>query len=124
MLSYFYNDLLLQDQKLLARKLFNTIPKNLASWLRCCTDLRNICAHYGRLYFRIFSAVPANIIELDKNTMRRLYGAILSLKELFPDKGKWNDNIYQRLNNLIIKYKQFIKLEHIGFPVDWEIKLM
>jgi len=124
MLSYFYNDLLLQDQKLLAKKLFNTIPKNFASWLRCCTDLRNICAHYGRLYFRIFSAVPANIIGLNKNTMRRLYGAILSLKELYPDKDKWNDNIYQRLKYLINKYIQFIKLEHIGFPSDWEIKLM
>ena len=102
----------------------STIIQNISSWLRCCTDLRNICAHYGRLYFRIFSAVPANIIGLNKNTMRRLYGAILSLKELYPDKDKWNDNIYQRLKNLINKYKQFIKLEHIGFPVDWEIKLM
>ncbi len=42
MLSYFYNDLPMQDQKYLAKELFQTIPKNLASWLRCCTDLRLI----------------------------------------------------------------------------------
>jgi len=124
MLSYFFNDLPLPDQKQLAKKMFHTIPKNLASWLRCCTDLRNICAHYGRLYFRIFSAIPANLTGLDASSMRRLYGAILSLKELYPNTDKWNNEIYPRLKNLINEYYQFIKLEHIGFPVDWEVKLM
>lgn len=28
--------------------------KHTVSWLKCCTDLRNICAHYGRLYCRVF----------------------------------------------------------------------
>ena len=56
MLSYFYSDLPTQDQKQLAHNMFGTTYKNIASWLRCCTDLRNICAHYGRLYYRIFAA--------------------------------------------------------------------
>ena len=123
MLSYFYNDLPLSDQKQLAREIFNTTPKNLGSWLRCCTDLRNICAHYGRLYFRIFPAIPANLTELDGNAMRRLYGAILSLKEIYPGIEKWNVELYPMIKILINKYRQYIKLEHIGFPCDWEIKL-
>ena len=54
------------DQKEFAQKHYATIPQNLKSWLRCATDLRNICAHYGRLYYRIFSAIPLRNI---------LYGA-------------------------------------------------
>jgi abortive infection bacteriophage resistance protein len=76
MLSYFYGDLPALDQKQIAKDLFGTIPKNLVSWLRCCTDLRNICAHYGRLYFRIFTATPAHIPGLEKSAERRLFGAV------------------------------------------------
>jgi len=123
MLSYFYSDLLMSDQKQLARQLFDTIPKNLASWLRCCTDLRNICAHYGRLYFRIFTAIPANLHGLEANAERRLFGAVLSLKALYPDVNKWNGEIFNELKNLIKSYSHVIQLEHIGFPLNWESML-
>ena len=123
MLSYFYSDMLTQDQKQLAREMFGTIPKNLSSWLRCCTDLRNICAHYGRLYYRIFTAVPTGLPELEENSKRRLFGAVLALRALFPDADKWNNEIYAWLKKLISSSSEIIKLHHIGFPVDWETKL-
>ena len=124
MLSYFYSDLPKQDQKQLARDMFATIPKNLSSWLRCCTDLRNICAHYGRLYFRIFSAIPANIQGLETSTERRLFGAIMALRALYPDKIKWNNNIYSGLYKIFLSYLSVIDLNHIGFPANWESKLI
>jgi abortive infection bacteriophage resistance protein len=55
MISYFYNDLTTEDKK----KFVGAEYKEMVSWLRCCTDLRNICAHYVRLYYRIFSAMPS-----------------------------------------------------------------
>jgi abortive infection bacteriophage resistance protein len=123
MLSYFYGDLQTPDQKYLAKEFFKTVPKNLISWLRCCTDLRNICAHYGRLYFRIFTAIPADIPGLEKNAERRLFGAVLALKALYPDPDKWNREIYRRLCSLLKSYSHVIHLGHIGFPVDWASKL-
>jgi abortive infection bacteriophage resistance protein len=123
MLSYFYGDMLTADKKKLAKSMYNTIPKHLSSWLRCCTDLRNICAHYGRLYFRIFTAVPAFEPRLSPDSERRLFGAILALKELYPDKDKWNDETYLKLVNLIKSYSYVINLTHIGFPADWELQL-
>ena len=51
----FYNDLTTADKKEFAGAQY----KEMVSWLRCCTDLRNVCAHYGRLYFRIFTAMPS-----------------------------------------------------------------
>ena len=123
MLSYFYSDLLTLDQKNLARDLYGTTRKNLVSWLRCCTDLRNICAHYGRLYFRVFTAIPAFSPQLSPDIARRLFGAVLALKALYPDDAKWNDEIYLELAKLIKAYSHVIKLSHIGFPSDWEILL-
>lgn len=123
MLSYFYGDLPISDQKYLARELFKTTSKTLISWLRCCTDLRNICAHYGRLYFRIFTAIPANLPDLAKSAERRLFGTLLALKALYPDTDKWNEEIYPALCSLVESYSPVIHLDHIGFPVDWASKL-
>jgi abortive infection bacteriophage resistance protein len=123
MLSYFYGDLPVTDQKQIARITFRTVPKNLISWLRCCTDLRNICAHYGRLYFRLFSAVPASIPDLEKSTERRLFGAVMALRVLYPDMDKWDKEIRPELCSLIEAYSSVIHLEHIGFPAEWISKV-
>lgn len=122
MLSRFYSDMKTADQKRLARELYNTVPKNIISWLRCCTDLRNICAHYGRLYYRIFPATPANV-DATQAQARQLWGAILALKALYPDEKKWNSEIMPQLSSLFEEYKEDIVLGHIGFPGDWEKKL-
>lgn len=119
MLSYFYADLTTQDQKELARDLYQTVPQNIESYLRCVTDLRNICAHYGRLYFRIFSAIPANI-NVGKNAERRLWGNIQAIKNLYPDTQKWNTVIIKKLVKLFDEYKQDIDLFHIAFPENWK----
>lgn len=118
MLSRFYGDMKTPDQKQLARELYATVPKNVNSWLRCCTDLRNICAHYGRLYFRIFTAIPANV-DADMRQQARLWGAVLALKALYPDSEKWNAEILIQLNALLDEYREDIVLRHIGFPNDW-----
>jgi len=123
MLSCFYSDLTMRDQKQLARDMFGTIPRKLVSWLRCCTDLRNICAHYGRLYFRVFPAAPADMPGLGDGPKRRLFGTILALKALYPDASKWNTEIHLRLKNLIATHSNVIKLDHIGFPSGWETML-
>ena len=123
MLSYFFGDLPAVDQKDLARDMYGATHKNLISWLRCCTDLRNICAHYGRLYFRVFSAIPAFLPQLPPHSARRLFGAILALKALYPNADKWNNEMCLKLKELISKYSCVINLDHIGFPADWESQL-
>lgn len=119
MLSRFYSDLKIADRKKLAKELYGTVPKNVNSWLRCCTDLRNICAHYGRLYYRVFPATPAGI-DAKEPEINRLWGAILSLKSLYPDGPKWNATILPQLSALFEEYKNDISLPHMGFPANWE----
>jgi len=118
MLSYFYNDLKLADQKALAAEMYDTIPKNVISWLRCCTDLRNICAHYGRLYYRIFPAVPAGV-DMPEAAKRRLWGAIMALQSVYPHAEKWNREVLTALGALFEEYERDIDLYHLAFPVDW-----
>jgi len=122
MLSYFYNDLKTPDQKYLATELYETIPKNVISWLRCCTDLRNICAHYGRLYYRIFPAIPAGI-ELSDAAKRRLWGAIMALRALYPCATKWNHEVLPSLEALFDEYSGDIDLYHLAFPQNWKTQL-
>ena len=122
MLSRFYSDMKTPDQKQLARELYSTIPKNIISWLRCCTDLRNICAHYGRLYYRTLPATPANV-DATPEQAQKLWGAVLALKALYPDANKWNSEIMPQLCALFDEYHDNISLNHIGFPGNWEQKL-
>jgi abortive infection bacteriophage resistance protein len=88
--------------------------------LRCCTDLRNICAHHGRLYYRLFSAIPAGLREPYN---RRIFGMLLVLKTLYADKTEWNEEIYGAICALVDEYNRDINFGHIGFTDDWRIKL-
>ncbi|MCL2831850.1 MAG: Abi family protein [Treponema sp.] len=123
-LSHFYADLPIDDQKYIARKFYKTHNKTLRSWLRCSTDLRNFCAHFGRLYYRIFTSIPDGIPELDKSNERSLFAVIMVLRNLFTDPDKWNNEIYKKICSLINEYSKIINFYHIGFPQDWEKKLM
>lgn len=122
MLSYFYGDMKTQDKKALASYLYSTTPKNLVSWLRCCTDLRNICAHYGRLYYRVFSAIPASMNVPDA-AKRRLWGAVFAVRALYPNADKWNSEILPAIQALFEEYQEDINLYHLAFPIDWAEKL-
>ena len=122
MLSYFYADLVLADQKHFASEYYKTVPKNLKSWLRCATDLRNICAHYGRLYYRIFSAIPANIEEVEEKDERSLWAAFIAVRNLYPNPQKWNEEFLPSIKALFEKYSSAIQLKHISFPEDWAVK--
>ena len=120
MLSYFYGDMKTSDKKALAKELYGTTYRNLDSWLRCCTDLRNICAHYGRLYYRIFTAIPATPEGYKITLGRRLFDNIEMLKFLYPDRNIWNSEVVVAITALIEEYRGDIELNHIGFPAYWE----
>ena len=119
MLSKFFANMTWQDRESLSNDIYKTKIKYVGSWLRCCTDLRNICAHYGRLYFRTFSAAPSGIDNLEEKSKRKLFGAILSLKKLYPFKDKWDNGTLKKLMSLVDEHKSDIDLEHIGFSYNW-----
>jgi abortive infection bacteriophage resistance protein len=120
MLSRFYADLQTKDQKMLARNMFGLSPQKMISWLRCCTDLRNNCAHHGRLYYRIFPASPAGFEYLDEKSKRQLFPLLLVLKSLYPAETAWENEMLVPLCALMNDYRSEINLQHIGFPEEWQ----
>jgi abortive infection bacteriophage resistance protein len=120
MLSYFYADMLTNDQKELAFNTFDTTVSKMKSWLYCCTDLRNLCAHYGRLYHTVFSAVPAQLPNVNKDNENSLFAAIMALRALYPDELKWNYVFYPSLLTLFFEYNNVVDLKYIGFPENWQ----
>jgi abortive infection bacteriophage resistance protein len=49
---------------------------------------------------------------------------LLVLKELYPDNTGWNQEVFVRIQSLLIEYQLDIKLSHIGFPQNWQEMLM
>ena len=124
MTAYFYGDLKRADKKSFVREYYPSInDKTMESWLKCCTDLRNICAHYDRLYFRTFTAIPRGVADLPEDAKRRLWGVVCVLKELYPDSEDWNQGVASRVKELMNAYQGVIERKHIGFPDDWEIRI-
>ncbi|SCX96732.1 Abi family protein [Butyrivibrio sp. INlla14] len=120
MLSYFYKDLLNHDKADIAQNLYGTTYQSMESWLRCLTDLRNKCAHYSRLYYWIFPALP----KLPQNSKyvptRRLFTQLYTLKLLYPDHDRWNNDFVKPLIKLLKKYKPYISNKHLDFPYRWK----
>lgn len=58
MLSYFYSDLLIHDQKHLSKNLYKTGLSHLGSWIYRLTNLRNSCAHYSTIFYFNFKSIP------------------------------------------------------------------
>ena len=117
MLSYFYSDLHTSDKKEIARQ-YHTSHKILGSWLQCCTDLRNICAHFERLYYHIFSAVPKGFDPKEK-VSNSLWAMMLVIKSLYPFPVQWQRDFMPQIKILMDKYSKDIDLQHLGFPENW-----
>lgn len=123
MLSHFYRSLITSDKKKIAKELYNTSPDNLQSWLRCLTDLRNKCAHYSRIYYWIFPALPKMPKAETYVPTRRLFAQLYMLKLMYPISEKWNIEFLLSLENLIEKYQPYISLKHLDFPQNWKSML-
>lgn len=123
MLSYFYRGMKNKDKSKIAKELYGINYQTLESWLRCITDLRNRCAHYSRIYYWIFPAIPKMPTNEKYIPSRRLFAQIYMLKLMYPEKAKWNDEFVKPLIKLVKKYKKDISLKHLDFPYRWKSML-
>ena len=128
-LSRFYSNMKMEDRKIIATDVFASYPKNISSWLLCLTYLRNFCAHYVRLYYCNFPAIPVTPKGSEYKLGKNLFDYILVLKFLYHNGLKWNYEFFTELEALIEEYTDEIDLKHIGFPahwkelLEWEIKI-
>lgn len=124
-LSRFYCSLKVADKKAIAKQFDkNYHYKDVESWITCCVDLRNACAHYSRLYYHYFPRearnIPAPTLSEDDYAKRRLFAHICALQNLYPNTEAWQNEVVNPIAALIDQYGEHINLLHIGFPSDWE----
>lgn len=120
MLSKTYANLNIVDQKEIARKCFDTNYGLLESWLNNLSYIRNICAHYGRVYNKKMAILPKihNKYIKDNLDLNKVFVSIVAIKELTKNTLDW-EVFKSQLDSLIEEYIDVIDLKLIGFPVNW-----
>ena len=118
-LSKFFKNLKKPDKKIIAKS-FGVGYTYLESWLESISYVRNICAHYGRLYNAKLSKTPMIYKEYSKAGIRNnsIFGVLLCLKHLLKNDDHWNLFV-DRIELLFEKY-ECVDIGTMGFPRNWK----
>jgi abortive infection bacteriophage resistance protein len=123
MTSTFYADLPACDKKEIAKQ-YGIPYMHLQSWLHSLTVLRNICAHYGRLYatsFRKVPKLPKSYTDNPDFNPNLLYAQICMLKLLYINrKDAWNNSILGNIVALTQQYSKHLNFKALGFLENWD----
>lgn len=118
-LSKFYKNMHNKDKKEIA-KTFGVGYTYIESWLESISYVRNICAHYGRLYNAKMSKTPMLYKEYTQAGIgnNRVYGVLLCMKYLLKNDSHWNMFV-DKIEMLFDKY-QSVQIKTMGFPDNWK----
>ncbi len=119
MLNTFYSDLKTDDKKAIADKAFGISYRCVEDWLHRLSDLRNMCAHYNRLYGNNMENIPKQPPNFHRPLNDSLYDTLIVLKELYPRNDMWNHTFLLRLEMLMAEYSDVVDKKYIGFPDNW-----
>lgn len=115
------------EKKAVARFFGLNGPLVLENWMHSFNNVRNVCAHHGRLWNRSFP-VP---ITVPRSTPRatyanhtdrepyKLYAVLTAVNYLLNVLGSCESNFNMHLKQLIESYP-IVSVEDMGFPVDWK----
>ena len=118
-LSKFYKNMKNSDKKAVAKS-FGVGYTYFESWLESISYVRNICAHYGRLYNAKLSKTPILYKEYSEAGIgnNRIFGVLLCIKHLLKKDSHWNlfvDNVEM----LFDKYER-VDIRTMGFSENWK----
>lgn len=101
---------------------FNVPYFYVESWLHSLAYVRNVCAHYGRLYGKQLTIKPVLFKTKRKLISNKgVYAAIYVLSKLLHRENRIN--FITLLQALLEEYADYINLEELGFPEEWEKRL-
>lgn len=118
-LSKFYKNMKNSDKKAIAQK-FGVGYTYLESWLESISYVRNICAHYGRLYNAKLSKTPKMYNQYREAGIgnNRIFGILLCMMQLLKGDKNWILFV-DEIEMLIEKYEG-IDIKTMGFPENWK----
>ncbi|WP_088052566.1 Abi family protein [Virgibacillus dakarensis] len=118
-LSKLYKNLKVNDKKEIAKTYYNVPYTYIESWLRTLSNVRNACAHFGRLYNKDLTFRPMlfnNEKKLISN--KKVFAAIYVAKRLLTKQEV--DRLLTALEALIDEYEEQIDLSCLGFKSNWK----
>ncbi len=118
-LSKFYKNMKNEDKKIIAKS-FGVGYTYFESWLWSISNVRNICAHYGRLYNaklikspKLYNQYKGLSIQNDS-----IFSVLLCMKHLLKsDEYTW-EIFVETLEELFKKY-ELVDKKTMGFPENW-----
>ena len=94
----------------------------LSNWLDCIVYIRNMSAHYMRLYNL---AMPLTIKSYKNlfnefSPTHKLFDVIYAMKYLMPNNNEWNNHIIPNIVQIFCEYDEYVNISAYGFPENWE----
>ena len=119
-LSSLFSILQEDDQKDISAY-YNTDPKYLKNWILCLVEVRNICAHYTRLYNMPLKENPRLYTENRKYKQKqnKIFPVLLIIKRMLNSNDQW-DSLLKDLKRTFIKYQGVFHFAYMGFPDNWD----
>lgn len=118
-LSKFYKNMKNEDKKAIAIQ-YGVGYTYFESWIEHIAFVRNICAHYGRVYNVNLSKTPIMYKQYTEQGISsvRIYATLICLKHILPRDRHWREFV-EVIAMLFDKYP-YVKKEFIGFPENWK----
>ena len=118
-LSKFFKNMKNTDKKAIAQA-YGVGYTYLESWFEHLAFVRNICAHYGRLYNNNLSITPNLYEQYRQNGISnlRVFATLICLKHLLPNDEHWKKFVAQI--GLLLSDFPCVDIRLLGFPDnDW-----
>lgn len=124
-LAIFYKTMKTEDKKAIAKQYYKGNEYYLASWFESIAHVRNVSAHFGRLYQKNISRLPKVFKpeDSDVDNNNRLFRILCCMRYLLKEYGEWPGFVAD-LKDLMNEYKNIIKPSGLGLTDDWERKLL
>lgn len=113
------------EKRKVTREFGLTQPETLESWMHTFANLRNVCAHHGRLWnrrFTIHPQIPYNTIypflrnqNIYPNKLYATLCCITYISAIISPNNSFNTCLKE-----LLKSCPLVELHEMGFPTDWE----
>ena len=117
MLSSLYDIMFERDQRAVSAD-YSLSPEALSRLIRCAVDVRNICAHYNRLYNPPLDEQPMLLAHQKLYESDRVFPLLLALRGAIGRERVYQDMV-AGIARLAADYPQ-ADLALCGFPKEWE----
>ena len=121
-LSKFFLGLHKKDKQAISDIKYKLNQSVLTSWLHTLVYVRNLCAHYSRIWNRTLSIkpiIPRKEKEWEGINNQKIFCILLILKSLMSMAEEWQE--WKEKFIQLIDSAPFVNLYSMGFPVDWRI---